>query len=573
MAISEKTVECDLLVIGGGLAGTHASIRARQLNENLNVTLVDKGYVSMSGGSSFAGGYSAIFNKDLGHDYDAWKNHILRMGEYINDQDWVDLNLQNSWDRYQEMISWGTPFFPDESGKPKQFLITHNIYNIRILSQKFMPVIRKKALELGVKIMDRIMITDLLKQDGRIVGAVGFHRDGDFYVFKSKATIVSTGQGTLKGPGYPHDYWTGDGEGMCYRVGLGLSSREFGQQCEFIYRRYPALFTVISKPMKVNAEGDPFEKMYYAEYTTPDRLHKAQMFEAHAGRSPIYSDLTGCSSDLSRAVKEQASIINRMFIRERMGHDILSGKHEILWGSSVGATGPAAGGVVINTKCETELAGLYAAGDTAGTNLSGSLYPAVGFGLTTATVSGYIAGESAANYCANAKKPEISVDEIARLRSIAYAPLNRKGGFRSSWVTQVLQGIMTPYFIMGVKREDRMLAALTLIEFVQEHLVPLTRAEDPHELRMANEVRNMALNSEMVLRASLFRTESRGLHYREDYPNRDDANWLAWTVLKEEGGTMKVHKQPIPKKWHPDPSQTYEERYDFKFPKEERTCR
>jgi succinate dehydrogenase/fumarate reductase flavoprotein subunit len=570
MAVSEKTVECDLLVIGGGLAGTHASIRARQSNKDLNVTLVDKGYVSMSGASSFAGGYSAVFDKDLGHNHDIWKNHILRMGEYINDQDWVDLQLQNTWNRYEEMISWGVPFAPDESGKPKQFPIVNNISNIRILSQKFMPVIRKKALESGVKIVDRVMITDLLKQDGRIVGAVGFHRDGDFYVFKSKATIVSTGQGGVKGPGYPHDYWTGDGEGMCYRVGLGLSSREFNQQCEYIFRKYPALFTVISKANKVNAEGDLFAKTYYEVQGTPDRLHKAQMFEAHAGRAPTYLDFTGCSTDLA---KEEASIINRMFVRERLGHDILSGKHEILWGSSVGSTGPAAGGVVINTKCETELPGLYAAGDTAGTNLSGSLYPGVGFGLTTATVSGYIAGESAANYCASAKKPEINPDEIARLRDIACGPLNRKGGFRSSWVTQVIQGIMVPYFIMGVKREDRMLAALTLITFVREHLVPLTRAEDPHELRMAHEVRNMALNSEMVLRASLFRTESRGLHYREDYPNRDDANWLAWTVLREEGGEMKVHKQPLPEKWHPDPSQTYEERYDFRFPKEERTCR
>jgi succinate dehydrogenase/fumarate reductase flavoprotein subunit len=75
----------------------------------------------------------------------------------------------------------------------------------------------------------------------------------------------------------------------------------------------------------------------------------------------------------------------------------------------------------------------------------------------------------------------------------------------------------------------------------------------------------MALNAEMVLRASLFRTESRGLHYREDYPFRDDENWLAWTVLKEEDGQMKLHKKPVPEEWRPDSSMSYEEKYDFRF--------
>ena len=570
MDINEKTVQCDILVIGGGLAGTFAAIRAKEHN-NLDVVLVDKGYVSMSGGSSFAGGFSALFKPEAGHDYDTWKNQAIKIGEYIVNQDWLDLHLQNSWARYQQLIEWGAPFHMNEDGNIKEFNPTPPLTHVRLRSQKFMPVIRKKALEIGVKILDRIMVTDLLKQDGRVVGAVGFHtRDGDFYTFKSKATIVATGQGTFKAPGYPHDYWTADGESMCYRAGLGLVGREFGHQCEFIYRRYPALFTVhgLPGPKMLNAEGDEFEKPYYSEPGSPDRLHKAEMFEAHAGRSPIIMDLTGITPEQKKIIEEQESIINRIGIRKRFGHDISQGKQEILWGGAVGATGPAAGGVVINTKCETELPGLYVAGDTAGTNLSGALYINVGFGLTTAVVSGYIAGENAASYSEKTGKAEIDKEQISRLRDAAYTPLSRKGGFRASWVTQMLQNTMVPYYIMGVKREDRMQAALTLIKFIQEHLVPLQRAEDPHELRMANEARNMALNAEMVLKASLFRTESRGIHYREDYPRRDDKNWLAWVILKDVEGEMKLHKEPIPEEWHPDLSKPYEERYDFRFPSE-----
>jgi len=76
----------------------------------------------------------------------------------------------------------------------------------------------------------------------------------------------------------------------------------------------------------------------------------------------------------------------------------------------------------------------------------------------------------------------------------------------------------------------------------------------------------MALNAEMVLRASLFRTESRGGHVREDYPRRDDPTWLAWVKLKEEKGKMKVLKEPIPKDWWPDLSRPYEERYPTRYP-------
>ena len=573
MRINEKIVQCDILVIGGGLAGTFAAIKAKE-KEDLEVILVDKGYVSMSGGSSFAGGFSALFKPESGHDYTGWKNRAIKTGEYLVNQDWLDIHLQNSWARYQQLIEWGAPFFKDENGKVVEFSVGYPLTNVRLLSQKFMPVIRKKALKIGVKVLDRIMITDLLKQDGRVVGAVGFHtRDGDFYTFKSKATVVATGQGTFKAPGYPHDYWTADGESMCYRAGLGLTSREFGQQCEYIYRRYPSLFTVHKPSKKIhNAEGELFEKKYYQANSvaegSPDRFHKAEMFEVHNGRGPIYEDLTDVSPEERKLIEESELQINRMYVRKRLGHDLSQGRHEILWGSSVGATGPAAGGVVINTKCETELPGLYVAGDTAGTNLCGALYIAVGFGLTTAVVSGYIAGENAANYSEKAEKPIVNRKEISGLREVLYSPLDRKGGFRSSWVTQMLQNTMVPYYIMGIKREDRMQAALTLIKFIQEHLVPLQRAEDPHELRMANEVRNMALNAEMVLRASIFRTESRGLHYREDYPSRDDENWLAWTMLKEEECEMKLHKLPIPKEWHPDPLKTYEERYDFRFPNE-----
>ena len=85
---------------------------------------------------------------------------------------------------------------------------------------------------------------------------------------------------------------------------------------------------------------------------------------------------------------------------------------------------------------------------------------------------------------------------------------------------------------------------------------------------MAIETRNIIHNAEMKLRASIFRKESRGTHYREDYPRRNDPEWLAWVTLKQEGGEVKISKRPVPKKWWPDLSKPYEEIYLNRFPGE-----
>ena len=86
---------------------------------------------------------------------------------------------------------------------------------------------------------------------------------------------------------------------------------------------------------------------------------------------------------------------------------------------------------------------------------------------------------------------------------------------------------------------------------MRKHFAPNLLANDTHELRLAHEARNMLLNAEMKLRASLFRTESRGAHYREDYPNKDDKNWLAWVIISKDGDNMKLAKRPIPDAWKP----------------------
>jgi succinate dehydrogenase/fumarate reductase flavoprotein subunit len=245
----------------------------------------------------------------------------------------------------------------------------------------------------------------------------------------------------------------------------------------------------------------------------------------------------------------------------------MTGKVEMMW-CGVGTTEWGYGGVRVNTKCETNVPGLYAAGDSAGTGFCGSMYPGTGYGIAGASVAGCIAGERASQHALEDKETTINNEEVERLKELVYTPLSRKGGFSPAYVTEILRNLMVPYYVMGIKHGDRLQATLTMVKFVENHLVPLLKANDAHELRLAHEVRNMSLDAEIILRSSLFRTESRGTHYREDYPRRDDPNWLAWTIAKEEHGEMKLSKLPMPKEWWPDLSKSYEERYPLRFPGE-----
>ncbi|NLE01744.1 MAG: FAD-binding protein, partial [Fibrobacter sp.] len=221
-----------------------------------------------------------------------------------------------------------------------------------------------------------------------------------------------------------------------------------------------------------------------------------------------------------------------------------------------------------NMNCGSSLPGLYAAGDALGNIQNGAVYALTGSAIAGGAVTGTIAGETAAKEALQIGELVVGDDEIKRAKAYIFTPIERKGGFSPRWVTQLLQNTMMPYFVSYIKKADRLEATLKLVEFMQEHIVPKIFARDPHELRLAHEAKNMILSAEMRLRSALFRTESRGNHYREDFPRREDPEWLAWTKITRENGEMKLIKVPIPEEWWPDLSLPYNERYPFRIPGE-----
>jgi len=548
----ENVVETDVLVIGGGMAGCFAAIKAKE--QGVDVTLVDKGYVSRSGQTPFAGSY-AVFHPGWGHKLDAWMDQVNTLGEYVNNREWAEIVFKDSYARYQDLVSWGVEFLKEDAEPHRPVHRSPHPYGAASESVHWEPnfpqVLRKQATKSGVKIMDRIMVTDLLKQDGRIVGAVGIPMESyDLHIVKAKAVVISAGSGGFKSLGFPISELTTDGHMMAYRAGAEITGKEF-TDTHFTradhpgYRSSPRPFLESSRQF---LRGMPSWRFFNAEGDEVPRLGMSWPLwleleiEAHAGRAPVFS-IFSMDPDRRRTL--------------------------MVGGAASGMSVHAADGICpINTKCATGLPGLYAAADSLGTMWVGAAYSGFGFGTAFASVTGARAGVGAAEHALQAEKPMVDEEELARLKKIAHAPLERKGGFSPGWVTRVLQNTMLPYFIMRIKHGERMQAALTIVEFLRDHLVPELTAKDPHELRLAHETKNMVLNAEMQLRASIFRTESRGGHYREDYPRRDDPAWLAWVKVKEEQGRMKLWKEPIPKEWWPDLSKPYEERYPVRFPGE-----
>jgi succinate dehydrogenase/fumarate reductase flavoprotein subunit len=128
---------------------------------------------------------------------------------------------------------------------------------------------------------------------------------------------------------------------------------------------------------------------------------------------------------------------------------------------------------------------------------------------------------------------------------------------------------MTPLHILYIKSARRLDGALASIEYLRDHVATALVAGDGHELRGAHEFSHMLLNAEMKLRAGLFRTESRGTHFREDFPIRDDREWHCWVVMRKGIDGMELSKRPLPVEWRPPPTMAYRDAYPRIWPGED----
>ncbi len=554
-----RTIDTDVLVIGGGLAGCWAAISARESADR--VTLIDKAVVARSGASTFT---NSMLAPTPAGELDAWLAELVEAGEYLNDQEWVRTLLLEQPQRVAQMAGWGVPFERDNGGglrytpgrgHKKTKMIMCNGHGL-------MDAMKKQVLASGVEVIPRVMMVDLLTSDGRhptrekVIGAVGFHaQDGDFVVCRAKAVVVATGVMDAKLKILYINNLTGDGPAMGYRAGADLMGMEFctiPKIARYEGKYYGGGSSLLQGfgATFINGRGEAFVGKYDSSLKNRTRVGSlCQSFakEHYEGRGPVYLDTRSFTPEQVDMVKKLLS--SQMKPLLKAGIDISKQPLLIDPVLSIGSTA-GQGGIRIDTDCRSSLPGLFAAGAAARNSVHGT-YTVGGVNLAFCNVAGWRAGQNAARYAREADGQEPDPDQLEALEKSIFAPLHRIEGMSPDDAISRFHQIAIPAPVSMFKREKRLKTALARLRALASELGQL-RAQDVHELVKAGEIKNLILMAELVFLASLERTESRDSHYREDYPYRDDREWLKWIVVhREEGDGVNMRREPVPFERYP----------------------
>lgn len=559
-------VETDVLVIGAGLAGLFAAARAREITPD--VTLVDKGAVGFTGQGFWAlGGVQALLPGD---DLDAWLEEVVYFEDGLCEQDMVARVYRQSYDRIRDFEELGLAFTRNDGGGYRRFT-TRGLSYIRGLrphphgsgGARMTRAIWKKARRLGVRMLDRIFITSVLTRDGVATGAVGFDVvSGRFHVFTATAVIIATGLCSFKGGSAAQEFATGDGMALALEAGAALRNLEF-----ITIWMQPAAYTFegagTSLPMGavfVNALGEPVMGRYAPSGTPTSNVDytyiaRACAFEARAGRAPFYLDHAPVRTADLHFIRRRAGWMGLHLARlAEAGIDEFGEKQE--WAPVFREIT----GIQADLNCQTSVPGLFAAGRVR------SLDPGVTMGswaIATAVGTGHIAGQSAGEYARACPRPPIDVARVRDKQREVFGLLRDEGVAPEDAVAAIQKSVFAPDVCL-VKRESSLRRALREVNAVQHDLVPRLRAKDSHDLGGVLEVRNMATLAEMMLEASLMRTESRAAHYREDHPHRDDRNWLKWIVARRHDEGFRLHTEALPLPRYPiKPARCYSDNFVF----------
>lgn len=554
MSSQSEMIDSDVLVIGGGLAGTWAALRAKAFVDK--VILVDKAKVSRSGCSSFAAG--VMLCPLPGDDLQEWAQEIVESGEYLSDQEWVELLLHEQVERIKEMERWNFPFERDPEGKLVRIVGRAHVRTRMLMfhGRELMEWMRKLVLKNGIKLVERTMVTDLLTSDGNhptrghAVGAVGFNaRSGEFKIFRAKATILAAGPAMGKIGGAYTDANTGDGTAMAQRAGAELISMEFGSRGDSTLweRKYLAhgINMIQGHGAKfLNARGERFMEKYapgLKERARKAEICMAMCKEILEGRGPIYCDMRHFPRETFEKFHRVIPHTMRVFQAAGIDPSERLIEYGLRWGVYLGS---GEGGLRINLDCQTAIPGLYGAG-TGSWNPTQGTYSVGGNNLAFCCVSGFRAGEKAAQHANHTEKPALKVEQIQALEDAALAPLTRRAGESPDRVFEDIQKMVAPARFGVFKSEGRIRTVIHELNGISR-IAADTRAPNIHELVKANEAKNYLLLCRSAFASALERKESRGFHFREDFPERNDGEWLKWVILRLEGDNLKPCLKPIP---------------------------
>jgi succinate dehydrogenase/fumarate reductase flavoprotein subunit/HEAT repeat protein len=546
-------LDCDVLVIGGGTAGTMAALTAA--DNGAQVLLLEKAHVRHSG--ALAMGMDGVNNavipgKAEPEDYVA---EITRANDGIVNQRTIYQTATRGFAMVQRLERYGVKFEKDEHGEYAVRRVHRSGSYVlpmpegKDVKKALYRVLRQKAMREKIRIENRIVPVRVLTENGRAVGAAALNsRTGEFVVVAAKAVILATGPcGRLGLPASGYLYGTyenptnaGDGYSMAYHAGAELSGIECFQINPLIKDYNGPACAYVANPFggyQVNAAGERFVD---SDYWSGQMMSEVKR-EIESARGPIYLKVSHLPDETLTALENILHTTERPTrgtFHSNRGHDYRT--HDIeMHISEIGLCGGhSASGVWVDEHARTTVEGLYAAGDLACVPHN---Y------MIGAFVYGELAGQHAASTLADVVAPQsLPDDQVAAAHELIYRPLRNPDGPPQPQVEYKLRRFVNDY-VAPPKTATKLSIAVQTFDRMRDEVAGIG-ASTPHELMRAVEVSFIRDCAEMAARSSLTRTESRwGLyHDRSDLPERDDENWRYHLNLRKDAdGAMEFLKRPV----------------------------
>jgi succinate dehydrogenase/fumarate reductase flavoprotein subunit len=553
-----QTIETDIVIIGGGVAGCLAALGAAEIGAK--VVICEKGGIIERSGSVAAGVDHYIAILEEGPEWDTPEyllRHIPAVTEGVTDIEAAGRLVHGLKPMVRYLENLGVDFHDPENNdipyyRHRAFGLPGK-YHINFDGSDFKRAIGHAVRKTRARVLERVMVTEILREDGQPKGAVAFHiRHGTVYFISARAVVVATGDANRLGrnaSGLPFDSWhmpynTGDGHAMALRVGARLGNMEF-TDCTVTPKGYSTQGLnafMGGGAYLINALGERFMVKYSPDGERGRRsdIVNGVVSETLAGRSPIYCDCTHLPQEDIRRLENTLGVdrpaLPIFFAQKKI--DLAREPFEVTVGEIATVRAGAlfrGAGVHINADCASNIPGLFAAGDCT----------TMGAAIAGAAVMGHVAGVNAGRYALSQPKSRpLAVADQERIRETLYRPLQQEQGLKFHQFEDQVRTIVTG--LIGYRRdEQRLREALRQLHGLREREAEMI-AEDYHGVMRVNEARSIRAVAEAIAASAIERRESRGggSHFRLDYPKKDDGHGLRIIEVEQLGDELQVSSHP-----------------------------